>query len=316
VSVVIPTYERPQFLKGAVQTSLGQTYENIEVIVVDDGSSEQYADEVVSEFPDNVTCIQHMENKGLSAARNTGIQESNGEYVAFLDDDDRWHKSKLARQVSALEQNETAGLATCLVAAITPDNELVHCETSAPSGDCSEELLIGNQIGTPSRVLVRQECFNEIGMFDESLPTKQDWDFYLRLCQEWNVAALEDHLCFRTVHDSMSSSVRALKRDKRAVLEKHEDLIRENKAWEQAHASIAEEVGRSHLGKGELDQARNELCQSLAIPTSRRLLLFSLSYTHPKIVNGAIMAKRALARKLSSCEEMYISSTKIPGVTK
>ncbi|MFB6186238.1 MAG: glycosyltransferase family 2 protein, partial [Halobacteriaceae archaeon] len=95
VSVVIPTYERPEYLQGAIQTALGQTYDNIEVIVVDDGSSDPYADEIVAEFPQSVTCIRHDENEGLSAARNTGIRNANGEYVAFLDDDDRWHKTKI-----------------------------------------------------------------------------------------------------------------------------------------------------------------------------------------------------------------------------
>ncbi|MCU4719623.1 glycosyltransferase family 2 protein [Halapricum hydrolyticum] len=314
VSVVIPTYERPEYLRGAIQTALGQTYDNIEVIVVDDGSSEFYADEIVAEFPESVTCIRHDENKGLSAARNTGIRNANGEYVAFLDDDDRWHWTKIARQVSTLDENKNAGLATCLVVALTPDNEVVHCETDAPSGDCSESMLIGNQIGTPSRVLVRRECFDDIGTFDESLPTKQDWDFYLRLCQEWDIAAVENYLCFRTVHESMSSSTHSLERDKKKILQKHESLIRNAGVWEQAQASVNEEIGRSYLGDGSLKQAREYLRTSLSDITVRRMILLSLSYTHPAIISSTIGLERTIARYRSNCSEISITSADIPGL--
>ena len=307
VSVVIPTYERPQFLEGAIRTSLAQTYENTEIIVVNDGSSEQYADEIVSDFPEGVTCIQHDENKGLSAARNTGIREAKGEYVAFLDDDDRWHETKISRQVEALERDHTAGLATCLVAAITPDGDLVHCETSAPSGDCSDKILIGNQIGTPSRVLVRRECFDDIGTFDESLPTKQDWDFYIRLCQEWNIVAVEDYLCFRTVHESMSSSPEAVLRDKKAILEKHADLIRQRGFWEQAQAKIEERVGRTKLRNRNLIESRQHFYEALRRhPTLARSLLYLLTFTHPTIVERLRTIKRGVSIRMSGCSQQKL----------
>lgn len=314
VSVVIPTYNRPEYLEGAIETALGQTYDKIEVIVVDDGSEDPYAKENVSEHPEFVNCVCHEENQGLSAARNTGIRNSNGGYVAFLDDDDRWHKTKIARQVSALEENKKAGLATCLVAAITPENEIVHCETDAPNGDCSESLLIGNQIGTPSRVLVRRECFDDIGTFDESLPTKQDWDFYLRLCQEWNVAAVKDHLCFRTVHDSMSSSSVAVERDKKAILEKHENLIRSANVWKQAKASVLEEIGRSRLGNNDLKIAREYLRKSLSEFTIRRLILLLLAYSHPIIVQKSIKLKRNFGRQRPDCTNLTLNPNIIPGL--
>ena len=307
VSVVIPTYERSQFLEGAIQTALGQTYENIEVIVVDDGSSEQYSDKIVSDYSDNVNCLQHEENKGLSAARNTGIRESGGEFVAFLDDDDRWHKTKLARQVEALKQDQTVGLATCLVAAITPDNELVHCETSAPSGDCSETILSGNSIGTPSRILVRQDCFKDIGCFDESLPTKQDWDFYIRLCQNWRVAAVEDHLCFRTIHESMSSNPESAQRDNEQILHKHEELFRSRGYSEKAKSEIAMRVGRAYMRTAKLSSARNQFGEAIKQDmTLQRILLYLLTFTHPILINKLRNIKRRLSIQQSGCSNFGI----------
>ncbi|AGB38814.1 glycosyltransferase family 2 protein [Natronococcus occultus] len=295
VSVVIPTYNRPSFLGGAIRTALDQTHDEVEVIVVDDGSSRPYASETVDEFPPAVTCIEHETNRGLSAARNTGIAAADGEYIAFLDDDDRWATTKLAAQVAALEAAPESGLATCLCVSVSPDGDPIHVESSAPSGDLSDAILRKNLIGSPSRVLVRREALDQVGGFDETLPTKQDWDLYLRLCQEWHVAAVADHLCFRTAHESMSSSPAAIERDYAVVLNKHEKLIHERGYLGAAKAAIDERAGRAYLGTGELQAARQSLKRAVeAEPTKRRAALLALSYTHPTIVETAISVTRSL----------------------
>lgn len=315
VSVVIPTFERPDFLRGAIETALNQTHENLEVVVVDDGSSSSYAAEIVKEHPDLVRHITHTENRGLSAARNTGVKESTGDYIAFLDDDDRWHRTKISRQVSALEKDGEAGLATCLVTSISPENQIIHCETSTPSGDCSDELLVGNYIGTPSRILVRRTCFTDVGGFDESLTTKQDWDFYLRACQDWRVAAVEDHLCFRTVHESMSSSPKIAERDNKVILEKHEELIRERSLLDKARAEVAERVGSGHLKAGNMKKARKYLKTSFSLsPTKRRGLMLSVAFTHPKLVETLILIKRGLSLRINGCSNLEVTPEAVPGL--
>ncbi len=314
ISIVVPTYERSKYLRGAIETAVEQTYENIEVIVVDDGSTEEYAEAIVSEFSENVDYIRHDENQGLSAARNTGVRESKGEYIAFLDDDDRWHKSKLDRQLSALSTNQEAGLVTCLVAAITPQGEVVHCERTAPSGDCSKAILVSNYIGTPSRVLVRRDVFDEVGGFDESLPTKQDWDFYIRLCQNWHVVAVKDHLCLRTIHESMSNSPEDLKRDKKMILQKHRELIQREGLWSKACADVNAEIGRAYLACGELSIARTFLKKSLAEFSVRRAVLFVLSFTHFKIIQAIIAMKRKLATWNSDCGNWEKLQKEVPGI--
>lgn len=301
ISVVIPTYNRPEFLEGAIETATEQTYGNIEVIVVDDGSEEDYAADIVRRHGDCVDLVEHESNKGLSAARNTGIKSASGEYIAFLDDDDRWHREKITRQVAALENDPDAGIATCLVEAVTPDGEIVHCESTAPSGDCSRELLRGNQIGTPSRVLVRRSCLKDVGTFDESLPTKQDWDLYIRICQNWRVVAVEDHLCFRTVHESMSSDPSAAERDKFSILQKHEDKIRESGEWTNAKSEVHERVGRAYLQSGQLSTARSHLFISLRKPSMRRTVLFVLSLTTHAAVETVTNLKRKVISYFRSC---------------
>lgn len=315
VSVVIPTYNRPEFLKGAIETAVGQSYPNIEVVIVDDGSKRAYAEEIVSESAESVNLITHNENQGLSAARNTGIENSTGRYIAFLDDDDRWHKTKITRQVEAIQKDKQAGLATCLVTSISPNNEVIHRESDAPSGDCSDEILVGNIIGSPSRILVDREALNDTGGFDESLPTKQDWDFYIRLCQQWRVVAIKDQLCFRTIHESMSSSPESSRQDNETILNKHESRIRKEGLWAQAKAEIADRVGREYLKDGDLETAQQHLEESVSLnPTIRRRILLGLSYTHPIIINRVIGLKRKVLLRRNNYSGLNIDSTEIPGL--
>lgn len=315
VSVVIPTYERPEFLPGAIETAIGQTYDDIEVIVVDDGSTENYAPEIVDDYPEIVTCVQLPSNQGLSAARNAGIQEASGEYIAFLDDDDRWHRTKLAKQVREIERDERIGLVTCLVAAFTPEIEVIHCEQTAPSGDLADEMLIRNRIGTPSRVLVKREAIDRVGPFDESLPTKQDWDFYLRLAQEYQIGAVEEILCFRRVHESMSSSPEANARDNKTILNKHESLIRERGYWREVVADLNARAGRAYLNAGDLHNAKRYLWASVRQdPSKRPAILLLLSLTHPRFVRAVRRAKREFVVRTRGCDDLDLSPKQIPAI--
>lgn len=294
VSVVIPTYNRPKYLDGAIRTVLGQTLSNLEILVVDDGSDQDYATEICSQY-EEVKLVQHDTNKGLSAARNTGIDHASGEFIAFLDDDDRWHKTKLERQLDALESNPDAGIASCLVSAITPENDLLRAEQSRPDGDLTQQLLEENVIGTPSRVLMRANCLDEINGFDEDLPTKQDWDLYLRVSYEWDVVVLNDHLCYRTLHESMSSDPIAHERDRRAVIEKHRADI---ERWGDINSTLANyytETGRVYYENGNTMKAQTAYQKALSHRLSRRtLLLYSLSYVPRPVFNGMLTVKRKL----------------------
>jgi glycosyltransferase involved in cell wall biosynthesis len=305
VSVIIPTYERPELVHDAINTALKQTFDNIEIIVVDDGSADPYTDEIAAEFPESVTCIRHEQNRGLSAARNTGIENASGKYIAFLDDDDRWHRSKIERQVEAMKSNADVGMVTCLVASITPDQEIIYCESTTPSGDCLDDLLTGNQVGTPSQALIRKTCIDDIGGFDESLPTKQDWDFYIRLTQSWEIEPVEDHLCFRTIHESMSSSPRSAMRDTEYILRKHEELIRRHHCWNQARANVIRRVGRKYLTRHEYRKARQKFMHALQLsPSLRTAILLLLSFMHHMIVDRLVNLKRWLSVRRS----MYTSA--------
>lgn len=305
VSVVIPTYNRPDFLKGAIETVTSQTLVNLEVIVVDDGSEENYARKVVDEFPDSrIRVEEHDSNKGLSAARNTGTREAEGEYIAYLDDDDRWQETKLEQQVAVRENQSDVGLVTCCTASINSEGEILRCEASKPSGDLSNAIFRMNIIGTPSRILVRRECFEDIGLFDTDLPTKQDWDFYIRLCQNWRVYCFDDILCFRTVHSSMSSDPEAAERDLMRIRERYRETIEERGMWEESMAAYHRKIGITYLFNGERKSARRHLWSAMKYePTPVTLVLNALGYIPHSGFLGVVRVKRSAEKSLNSCAE-------------
>jgi glycosyltransferase involved in cell wall biosynthesis len=312
VSVVVPTYERPEQLPGALKTALGQTVDSLEVVVVDDGSTTDYAAETVAGY-ERARCIRHDQNRGVAAARNTGIEAASGAYVAFLDDDDRWHKRKIERQLVAMNECPDAGLATTLMVSVNPDGEILTCEGAAPEGDLSEPVLINSVVGSPSRVLVRAEALDG-RRFDTNLPTTDDWDLFLRLCQQWHVTLVPEPFYVRVVHESLSSAPQDAERDRMAVIRKHESRIRDHGVWNRTTAAYHTNVGRKYLATGEHEQARRHLRRAVGQrPTWRRVALLGLTLVPQRGVTGAIDLKRRIEARWNGCPDSVALSQSVPG---
>ena len=195
VSVVIPTYNYAHFLIGAVESALAQTYPDREVIVVDDGSTDDTRDRLAP-FEGRIRYI-YQENQGLSAARNTGIRAARGALVAFLDSDDLWHPEKLAVQARYLDEHPE-------VALLASDHLDMHTSEVGgvdwPRLDGSraieahavsfEDLVVGSRFGACG-VVARKWCFDEVGFFDETLRSAEDVDMWIRIASRFPVAKLE-----------------------------------------------------------------------------------------------------------------------------
>lgn len=186
VSVIIPTYNRSELVSRAIESALAQTYENVEIIVVDDASTDDTRD-VVRSYGDRVTLLTHETNRHVSAARNTGIERSSGEYVAFLDDDDEWLPTKLQRQYDCIT---TAGDEVGLVYSWMDyhDGERI-CKRYRPrlQGDILEQAIGGQPIGSCSTLFLDRRVLEQVGGFDESLPRGNDGDFIRRVSREYEV---------------------------------------------------------------------------------------------------------------------------------
>lgn len=318
VSVIIPTYDRPEFLAGAVETAIGQTAPPAEVIVVDDCSPSDYAAAVVEEFPETVRVIEHSETRGLSATRNTGIEAATGEYLAFLDDDDRWHRSKLERQVRRLEADADVGLVTCRAIRGPPGGPPELCDPAErPTGDLSATVCLGNPVGEPSRIVVRRGCLADVGTFDESVETREDWEFYLRLCQQWAVDAVDEHLVYLSQHaGNLSSDVEKAERDRMRIYRKHEALVRRHHDWADVLRSYHGSLGRRYLDVPDSVRARAHLRTALGYGVSVRLLvLYLLAFAPPPVVRHAIAAKQFVDPRVG-CRNLTVdvSAETFPGL--
>lgn len=199
VSVIIPTYDRPDFLKNAIESALNQTYNNIEVIVVDDNNPNTEArhqtEKLMKEYIENkkVKYIKHKINKNGSAARNTGIKHAAGKYIALLDDDDEFKPQKIERQLHKLEGlDSTWGI--CYTKFIRRKNgKLIDRGIETREGNIALEVLEGAMfISAGSNLMIRKDIVMQIEGFNESFLRRQDLEFLIRASQITKVACVPE----------------------------------------------------------------------------------------------------------------------------
>lgn len=205
ISVVIPTYNRANFIKDAIDTVYSQTYQNFEIIIVDDGSSDDTS-EVVKSYINPKTKYIFQKNMGVSAARNNGIKNSSGEYIIFLDSDDLWHPEKLEKQLSILENNLNIGMVMNNTQNITfSDNILLKTREYRAKNqkeNISMLLLDPDNVYTgPSTALIRKSVFRDAGFFDEKMTFCEDWDLFFRISLVCNVYNIPEILTYVRSHD-------------------------------------------------------------------------------------------------------------------
>ena len=194
VSVVIPTYNRYTLLKRAIDSLLTQTHPVDEIIVVDDGSSDNTKD-IQKDFPEIIYIYQ--ENRGVSTARNVGIQRAKNEWIAFLDSDDEWHQEKLQKQV-AFHQNNPDILMSYTAEKWVRDGKVVKIPKKYRKIglDAFVENLSYCNIA-PSSVLLHRRLLEKVGLFDESLEVCEDYDLWLRISSENEVGLLSEQLIIK-----------------------------------------------------------------------------------------------------------------------
>ncbi len=180
VSVIIPTYNRLPMLKEAIDSVLFQDFEDFELIVVDDGSTDGTSDEV-KRMGGRVRLIQLSENRGVSAARNKGIFHARGKYIAFLDSDDLWLKGKLKIQVNFLDENPQYPLCYTDEIWIRRGKRVNPMKKHAKYSGWIFEKCLPLCIISPSSAMMRRTLFTKVGLFDEALPVCEDYDFWLRV---------------------------------------------------------------------------------------------------------------------------------------
>lgn len=209
VSVVIATFNRSQYLKEAIRSVLEQTYQDFEIVVVDDGSTDNTR-ETVTQFANPKIRYTYQKNSGLCIAYNTGIRNSRGRLIAFLDDDDLWLPQKLELQLKALESSPQAGLVYSDIYNFgyhhpsIPETHFQRLQWPPPRGKVLDKL-IERCFPQTSTLLIKREVFDQVGLFDVNLPNCQDYDMLFRIAAKFDFEVVNQPLAKYRIHPTQIS---------------------------------------------------------------------------------------------------------------
>ncbi|HEY0060690.1 MAG TPA: glycosyltransferase, partial [Telluria sp.] len=223
VSVVVPTYNRGHCIAACIESALAQTMGDIEIIIVDDYSSDDTAERVAAFDDPRVSYVAQLSNQGGAAARNVGIHRARGEFVAFLDSDDLWLPEKLEKQIAGMRAaGPECGLSYTWLRCVDDDgNETMRIHPEI-EGDCYQRMLVSNFIGSFSNLVVRRELLLLENGLDENFRSCQDWDLLIRLCRRAQVHCQRDYLVLYL--QSVTDKVR-ISTNPRSVVQGHRRIL-------------------------------------------------------------------------------------------
>lgn len=227
VSVIIPTFNRAHIISRSVDSVLAQTFTDYEIIVVDDGSTDSTGEFLKNHYRDRIQYIAQSANRGLATARNRGIEESRGTYIAILDDDDLWLPEKLALQVELLQNNPKVALAYCGTVKVNCRGELLEEVKPETRGHIFKEMLNQNCLKGPASVaMFPSAVLNSSGMFDTRLSSCADWDLWVRIARCGQVDFVDRPLVKYVIHESnMHGNISGMARDTFAILDKYLPML-------------------------------------------------------------------------------------------
>lgn len=268
VSVIIPTYNRAHLISQSIESVLNQTFKDYEIIVVNDGSTDNTKELLSTRYGEKILYIGKKKNKGLSAARNTGIEASRGKYIAILDDDDEWLPHKLEMQIDLMHKNQSLGLVYCGYYEVNRYSEVIREIKATRRGYVFSNLLCGNCIVPASAALVKREVFFKTGYFDENLSSCEDWDMWLRVSQSYEVDFVDQPLVKYKIHDyNMHKNLLIMEKSTFSVLNKYLPGISEKKSSEErknkAYSKNCTNLAWNYYQVGDEDSFKRLLYQAL-----------------------------------------------------
>ena len=205
VTAVVTTYNRPEMVQHAIQSVLTQTYESLEIIVIEDGSRSGVKEWLQTQGLRQIRHIRHEENQGLPAARNTGLNNSNGKYIAYLDDDDEWKPEKIQKQIELAERlNSDYAIIYCGLEVKDESGRVVALNMPRLKGTIRDEIVKKGLNTIPSSFLFRKEVLLRIGGFDTDLYTGIDHDLWMKIAKHgYKTDYVNEPLVIHTQHDGI-----------------------------------------------------------------------------------------------------------------
>ncbi len=255
VTVLIPTYNRAAMIGDALEGVFAQTYTDYEVLVVDDGSTDE-TEEMLRPWMERLRYCK-KENGGVSSARNFGLRQIETEYVAFLDSDDRWEPTFLHVVMAKLRENPELGLVTTGRVVEPRGVKRPSIRKACLEGHLYQELFFKNFV-TTSAVVAQRACFDKVGGFKEEFRQAGDYDMWLRISQSYPIAFLKEYLCRHRSHaQNLTNDVVQHKLYLQKVLETNHDPGRIPDSLSRHRFSRTwTSLGRAYLGVSQKEAAR------------------------------------------------------------
>lgn len=303
VSVIVPVYNREHMIGKTLDSILCQSYPHIEIIAVNDGSTDGSLSVLMAyaqSHPENVVVI-NQSNTGQVRARNRGIVESRGEYIAFLDSDDTWEIEKLSLQMPLFRGN--VGLVYSGINEVAPDGRIIRVVLPEPDmqGNIYQHLLIRNRM-TGGSVVVTRKALDAVGLFDESFRAAENWDLWIRISRRFEADFVNNPLVNYLKHQgNMSQDSRRMADGAWSILQKHLPVLPNEKnlrnSYREAYANYYYGLGVQCFGERNYSEARKMfLCCWKYIPNYQDTFLRTIRTLLGKKINIILSDLKKMTR--------------------
>ncbi|KTG09408.1 hypothetical protein AUR64_16660 [Haloprofundus marisrubri] len=314
VSALIPTYERADYVGGAIETVLGQTHEAMEAVVVNDGSTDDTRD-VLSAYEDDdrVTVLHNETNRGIAYSFNRAAANASGEYLCILGDDDRWHPEKIERQLDVFDSLSDEYGVVYTGGVMTNGDSVTRRYRPGRRGRIYPEVLVTFGLHPHSSHMIRRDCFEAIDGFDESFPRGVDWEMNVRLAKRYKFEYIDEPLVRRQMHETNVSNEPEQSTVTEMMWEKFGDEMRERpEIARRFKATMSGSQAYTELKWGNHRDAVKHSFDALRLaPSASRGLKFLLSLTGPRGFEAAATARQTVARRNAEQieDEWWISAS-------
>ena len=305
ISVIIPTFNRANFLPRAIKSVLNQTFQDLELIVVDDGSTDN-TEEVVRRFQKmnrRIRYIKQEHSGGAARPKNTGLKESVGEYIATLDSDDEWLPTKLEKQLDLFEKsaNPNLGFVGCYYIAVNEFGSKEELYKIPQYIDTFRSILTHDYMGSGSCIIYKRKVFDNAGYFDENLKTAQDWEMRIRLVQKYDFDFVREPLVKYFIHmKNITKTLDDLNRiqDHKYILRRHKALY---KKYPKAYSTRIRNIGSMHLLAGNSKKACRYFIEAIKVAPlwPRSYVNLTISLFGNKFYKKILYRKRKIAGDFS-----------------
>jgi glycosyltransferase involved in cell wall biosynthesis len=290
VSVIIPTYNYGRFIAEAIRSALCQTYGALEIIVIDDGSTDDTAS-LANSFGTSIRYFR-QENMGVCAARNRGVLESNGKFIAFLDADDIWEPTKIEKQVAKFGEDPEIGLVHCGMREFdSATGATVEVHLEGAEGWLAEDIALSEQsviVGPGGTIMVSRQAFEDVGGFDTRLKNGEDWEFCFRVATKYKIGFVPEVLVeYRSHGVNASKNIREMERSTLIAWEKvfttNDEAIR--RLRRRSYGNLHKVLAGSYLHKREYVGFIRNVLKSLWYRPSYFAYYLALPIRRNKILN-------------------------------